>query len=96
MTSLEVRSVIVVVLAVVAAAGDWLTDREAGLGVVVAFGLLLGLVLNLLLKSGQQSDRPEAAHSGTAAVERGEQDVTSWAFRWRGPQRLASRARLPS
>jgi hypothetical protein len=47
----------VLVLAVGAASVDWLIDGEAGLGVVVAFGLLLGAVLRRLLRIGRDSDR---------------------------------------
>jgi hypothetical protein len=57
-TSRKVQIAIVLVLAVVAASVDWLIDGGAGLGVVVASGLLVGLVLQLLLRSDQESDRP--------------------------------------
>jgi hypothetical protein len=57
----------VLVLAVVAASVDWLID-DAGLGAVVAFGLLLGLVLRVLLKSDRESDRPGAVPMARAPM----------------------------
>ena len=55
---MKVQIAIVLALAVVAASVAWLIDGEAGLGVIVAFGLLVGLVLRLLLRSDRESDRP--------------------------------------